>query len=78
MQRNLSEILGKKDTKIQRLECYLALTRDYELAGCRLTVRDTTPRWIVTKYSLSDDKPAVKQGRLIRRLIFIRLCVTLL
>lgn len=39
MQRTLSEILGKKDTKIQRLQRYLALNGDYELAGCRLTVR---------------------------------------
>ena len=51
-------------TKSQsKLECYLSLKRDYELAEYLSTVRDTRQRQILTKYRLSDHSLAVEKGR---------------
>ena len=45
----------KEETRSQsRLECYLALKREYELAEYLSTVRDRKQRQILTKHRLSD------------------------
>ena len=54
----------KEETKSQsRLECYLALNRDYELAEYLSTVRDLKQRQILTRYRLSDHKLTIQTGR---------------
>ncbi|XP_051280203.1 uncharacterized protein LOC127376873 [Dicentrarchus labrax] len=54
----------EETTKIQsRLECYLALKRDCELAEYLFTVRDRKQRQILTNYRLSDHKLAIETGR---------------
>ena len=51
-------------TKSQsKLECYLRLNRNYELAEYLYTVRDTKQRQILTKYRLSGHSLAVEKGR---------------
>ena len=46
-----------------KLECYLKLKRNYELAEYRYTVKDTKQRQIFTKYRLSDHSLAIETGR---------------
>ena len=54
----------EEETKSQsRLECYLALERDYKLAEYLSTVRDRKQRQILTKYRLSDHQLAIETGR---------------
>ena len=54
----------KEETKSQsRLECYLALNRDYQLAEYLSTVRDRKQRQILTRYRLSDHQLAIETGR---------------
>ena len=50
----------KEETKSKsRLECYLALKTDYELAEYLSTVRERKQRQILTRYMLSDHKLAI-------------------
>uniref|UniRef100_A0A4W5RDT1 ribonuclease H n=1 Tax=Hucho hucho TaxID=62062 RepID=A0A4W5RDT1_9TELE len=54
----------KNETKSQsRLNCYLTLNREYELADYLYSVRDTKQRQILTKYRLSDHRLAIETGR---------------
>ena len=54
----------KNETKTQsRLNCYLALNREYKLAEYLHSVRDTKQRRILTKYRLSDHQLAIETGR---------------
>jgi transposase len=54
----------KNKTKSQnRLNCYLALNREYELADYLYSVSDTKQRQILTKYRLSDHQLAIETGR---------------
>lgn len=54
----------KNETKSQsRLNCYLTLNREYELADYLYSVRDTKQRQILTKYRLSDHQLAIETGR---------------
>ena len=53
----------KEETKSQsRLECYLALKRDYESAEYLSTVRDRKQRKVQTNNKLSDHKLATEKG----------------
>uniref|UniRef100_A0A0E9X4H4 Uncharacterized protein n=1 Tax=Anguilla anguilla TaxID=7936 RepID=A0A0E9X4H4_ANGAN len=52
------------ETKTQnKLNCYLALNREYNLAEYHFSVRDTKQRQILTKYRLSDHTLAIEKGR---------------
>ena len=54
----------KEETKSQtKLECHLALKRDYELAEHLSTVSDRKQRQILTKYRLRDHKLAIEKVR---------------
>lgn len=46
----VSETLDKSNEKSNRLKCYLALDREYKLAGHLFTVRHQKQRQIQTKY----------------------------
>ena len=54
----------KKSTENQsKLECYLALNREYTVAGYLNTVTDPKLRRCLTRYRLSDHRLAIETGR---------------
>ncbi len=50
-------------TNQSRMNSYVTLKREYELAEYLVSVRDTKQRQILTKYRLSDHRLAVETGR---------------